>query len=160
MENNENTFTSPDDNEGIFFSDTVVDFMLESAKWARFISIVGFVFAFLIAVFALGISSFLPALNQMAARSGGAAIPAGSLTTFVTIYYLAIAVICFLFYFRLYQYAVNAKKAMYNSSQYETEKAFKQLSGFFKYWGILTIVILVMVIMSVITLAGAGIGMS
>lgn len=158
MENadNDKHYPEEDNDEGIFFSDTVVDYLLESARWAKFISITGFVVAFFLAVFALGINSFLPALNQMAARTGGAAIPAGSMTTFITIYYLAIAVICFLFYFKLYQYAGNAQKAMYNSSQDEVEKAFKQLGGFFKYWGILTIVIIGMVVMSVIAVAMSG----
>lgn len=163
MENSDNikSYSSEEDNnEGIFFSDTVVDYMLESARWAKFISIVGFVLAFFIAVFALGINSLLPAINQITARSGGAAIPAGTMTTFITVYYLIIAFICFLFYFRLYQYSVNAQKAMHNSSQDEVEKAFKQLGGFFKYWGILTIVILGMIVMSVIAVATAGGGIS
>ncbi|MBE7177750.1 MAG: hypothetical protein INR69_15195 [Mucilaginibacter polytrichastri] len=148
MENSDNTYSSDEHNEGVYFSEPIVEAIMRSAKWARFISIIGFLFAVLIAVFAFSINTFMPQLGQMASQTGA---DAGALASSITVTYLIMALVTAAFSYLLYQYASSAQAAVYDNDQAEMERSFTRLSSFFRFWGIITLIMAAMFIFSILS---------
>lgn len=110
-------------------------FLKESASWTRFISIVGFVFLGLIVLIALFAGSILGA----AMEASGMAMMGGA---FLTILYLAIAVLYFFPIYYLFQFSAKMKAALRDQSSALLEQAFSNLKSHYKFMGILLIIVL------------------
>jgi len=114
-------------------------YLRETAKWANFLSIVGFIMCalFLIAALCIGvIFSFLgrisPVYAQMPAFGG----------TFLSIIFILFDVLYFFFPFYLYQFAAQLKRGLSISDELYVAKSLGKLKSFFKLAGIVTIVML------------------
>ncbi len=110
------------------------NFLLETAKWAKFLAIVGFVFIGLIVLGALISLLSGATVYRFSGISGGPFI--------VGLTYLLMAL---LYYFPtrfLYNFAVKMKLAIENSQQNNLEDGFENLKSLFKFLGIFMIVIL------------------
>lgn len=110
------------------------NFLLETAKWAKFLAIVGFVF---LGLLVLGALFMIGAGASVSRLPGLAGVP-----ILVGVTYLLMAL---LYYFPtryLYNFAVKMKMAIQNSQQNNLEDAFENLKSLFKFTGIFTIVIL------------------
>ncbi len=116
----------------------------EAAKWARFLAIVGFVICALIAIVAIFAGSFIASSFS---RLGGGMSDIGDSATaglgvFVTIIYLGIVALYFFPCLFLFQFANKAKLALDSNDQDALNYSFTKLKAFFRYWGILTIILL------------------
>jgi hypothetical protein len=120
--------------------DVSAGYLRETAKWGKFLSIVGFVVTGLIVLIALFAGSLFAKLAAFSAN-GQSALPEG-LSIFITIIYLAIAVLYFFPCFYLFKFSNKAKLAIEVNEQVSLNEAFGNLKSCFKFIGITTIILL------------------
>lgn len=112
--------------------------MLETAKWTKFLAIVGFMFLglmLLIVLFAmLGMGAFGDMMDDMGDMAAG--------FVGLSFMFLVIGVICFFATFYLYKYATTIKPAIITANQGQFNDAQRYLKRFFKIIGIIATVIL------------------
>ncbi|MWB94553.1 hypothetical protein GON26_09275 [Flavobacterium sp. GA093] len=116
------------------------DFLKETAKWAYFLSIIGFVgigFLIIAAIFAGAIFSTLgntvPAMGAMG----------GSFGLMISVFYILFAAIYFFPVYYLFKFASNAKTAFKDNDSEALTNSFEYLKSHYKFLGIFTISILV-----------------
>lgn len=111
-----------------------------AAKWARFLGIIGFVICGLIVILALFAGTFIS--SMMGGFSGGMTSVGAGFGMMFTILYLLFAALYFFPSLFLYQFAVKMRTALTNSDQQALNYSAAKLKAFFRFWGILTIVLL------------------
>ncbi|MEO7308309.1 MAG: DUF5362 family protein [Ferruginibacter sp.] len=126
----------------------------ETAKWANFLSIVGFVLSGILVIVALFMGTILGKLmNNSYGSSGASFVGAG----FITIIYLIIAALYFFMSLFLYRFASKMKVALYAGDQENLNNSFLNLKNLYKLMGILTIVYLsFMALALILGIAGAA----
>lgn len=124
-------------------------FLEEGAKWAKFLSIVGFVAIAFLVVLAAVMFLVLPQLNssELADLQGMEDLPNGSafgavLGPVLGFLYLIIAVIYFIPVWFLFQFSNKSIQAIKEKNEIYLENAFNQLRKHYKFIGILTIIAL------------------
>lgn len=129
----------------------VKGFLLESAKWSKFLSIVGFVMTGLMVVgslFMITLGSTLPSMPGQAVKTPFVGMGVG---------YLVLSAIMFFPVYYLFKSSVGIKKGITLSSQEDFRNGFQNLKSHYKFTGILTIVMLsiyVLAILIVLIFAG------
>ena len=126
------------------------EFLKETAKWTKFLSILGFVG---IGLMVLGSLVMLFAPSSLMSNGD---FPFGG-KIFMMLLYLAFAVLYYFPVSYLYQFSENTKKAIENNDNNAIRDAFEFLKSHYKFMGILTIILLSFyAIMIFIGLIGAG----
>lgn len=126
------------------------EFLKETAKWTKFLSILGFVG---IGLMVLGSLVMLFAPSSLMSNGD---FPFGG-KIFMMLLYLAFAVLYYFPISYLYQFSENTKKAIENNDNNAIRDAFEFLKSHYKFMGILTIILLSFyAIMIFIGLIGAG----
>lgn len=124
-----------------FRLDTQIQQDLEStAKWGRFLAIVGFIMTGLL-VF---LSFFVGAILNIASNQSRNELPglSGASSALITVMYLIIAVIYFFPCYYLYQFSSKMLRALPMRDEPLLKNSFQQLKNLFRFMGIITIVIL------------------
>ena len=120
--------------DGLQFNGPSLDFLKETAKWTRFLSIVGFV-----------VIGFM-VLASFAFGSIFSAMPTADLMPFppiiFTVMYLLFAALYFFPILYLYRFSTSMLKAIDFQNQTDLEHAFSNLKSHYKFIGILTIIVL------------------
>lgn len=114
----------------------VSSYLSETAKWAKFLAIVGFVFCGLFALLAIFAGTFMSTAFGAVGGNGGAT------GIFVTLLYLAIAAIYFFPCLFLFHFANKMLRALRQNDQLYLTDSFKNLKSCYKYMGILMIIVL------------------
>jgi len=122
-------------------NETAKDFLKETAKWANFLSILGFVGIGLMLVFAVFAGSIFSAMGSTMRGMGGMGGSFGVIMAFV---YVFIAAIYFFPVYYLNKFAVNAKRAFRDNDSEALTNSFGYLKSHYKFIGILTVAILVL----------------
>ena len=126
------------------------EFLKETAKWTKFLAILGFVG---IGFMVLGSLVMLFAPSSLMSNGD---FPFGG-KIFMMLLYLAFAVLYYFPISYLYQFSENTKKAIENNDNNAIRDAFEFLKSHYKFMGILTIILLAFyAIMIFIGLIGAG----
>ena len=126
------------------------EFLKETAKWTKFLAILGFVG---IGLMVLGSLVMLFAPSSLMSNGD---FPFGG-KIFLILLYLAFAVLYYFPISYLYQFSENTKKAIENNDNNAVRDAFEFLKSHYKFMGILTIILLSFyAIMIFIGLIGAG----
>ena len=126
------------------------EFLKETAKWSKFLAILGFVG---IGLMVLGSLVMLFAPSSLMSNGD---FPFGG-KIFMMLLYLAFAVLYYFPISYLYQFSENTKKAIENNDNNAIRDAFEFLKSHYKFMGILTIILLSFyAIMIFIGLIGAG----
>jgi hypothetical protein len=107
-------------------------FLLETAKWAKFLSIVGFVMLGLIVLGAL-------IAGAAGAAFGGIGAMGGGLIAFI---YILVAVLYFFPIFYLFKASVALKEGLLANDESSVTNGFENLKSHYKFVGILMIVML------------------
>lgn len=143
MEKPEFTPSLPADN--LLVNPEIKNYLLEAAKWARFMGLIGYVFVGFLALVAIFAGTFM---NYMVRHTPAAAtnspVGSGVFTIAMGGYFLLIAL---LYYFPsryLHQFGVKTLVALHQNQQISFTQAFSRLKSFFKFFGVLTLVILVL----------------
>jgi len=129
------------DNFELQFTQQAQDFLRETAKWATFLAIVGFIgeaFYVLIGIFyiTMGSTLFQSAGMPMGMAGMGAIFPA------VGVAFIIMAIIFIFPFLYLMRFASNTKAALAESNTEKLTKAFENLKSHYKFWGIFFIIIL------------------
>ena len=111
-------------------------FLNETRKWTHFLSILGFIFVGLIAIFSLFIGSFLDTFNS--SMGGGLPFP----SIIITIVYFAFALLYFVPTIYLFRFSARLKGALVTNDPVLLTEAFGNLKSLFKFWGIFSIIII------------------
>ena len=107
------------------------------ARWAKFLSIVGFILAFLVALFGVFFSTMMAdAFDRFGGNAGTGVGIAGA------ILYLLIALIIFFGSFYLYRFAVHMQGGLRTNDQGRITTGFANLKSYFKFLGIITIIVI------------------
>ncbi|MDA9555618.1 hypothetical protein N9R54_05215, partial [Pelobium sp.] len=114
-------------------------FLFETAKWGRFLGIVGFVACGFLVIVALFLIFVGGAVSTALEKFGGMA---GMMTGFTSSVYLLMAVIYYLPSKYLYDFAVYIKQALIINDQESLTYAFSRLKALYRFWGILMIILL------------------
>ncbi|TKG97158.1 hypothetical protein EYV94_01655 [Puteibacter caeruleilacunae] len=125
----------------------------KAAKWAKFLSIVGFVFVGIILIMAFFISSFMGNMPQMQEQP----LPMGAL---LQVIYLVIAIIYFTPNLFLFLYATKTIKALKYDSQTSYEEGANNLRRMFTTIGVFTIIMLALYAIGIIAAIFMGIAKS
>ncbi len=137
METTENT--NPEGLEPKFIlSGEALNYLNETQKWTKFLSIIIFISCGLFIIFGLFFSFIMGRLLLQTTQS-----PEPGFQAAMTLFYIIIAVIYFFPGLYLYKFSPNLEEALINNNQEVLTTATKNLNRFFKYIGILTIVMLV-----------------
>ena len=132
--------------------------LAEAARWAKFLSIVGFVVCGLVVI--LGIfagSLFSSQTNKYASEFEGMNSIGSGIGSAMAIIYIVVAILYFFPCLFLFRFANLMKAALAIDEQDSLIRSFQNLKKMFRYVGILTIVILTLyLILFLIVIAGAA----
>lgn len=119
-------------------------YLTETARWAKFLSIVGFVTCGLLAIASFFIGAIMARSASALApySTDGTAAIGGVTSAFITALYLAIALLYFFPCLYLYQFSVRLKTALRDNDQVQLNQSLKSQKSLFKFVGILTIIVL------------------
>jgi magnesium-transporting ATPase (P-type) len=123
----------------------IQEHLLQTARWAKFLGIVGFIFSGLLLVISL--FAFLSVGNQASneyAYSKSTAV--NSLTSLL--FLLAITVVWFFASLYIFRFATNMKSAIQNTDQLAFNESFSNLSKNYKFMGIVTIIYLSLMLLA------------
>ncbi|WP_159947199.1 DUF5362 family protein [Polaribacter septentrionalilitoris] len=118
-------------------------FLKETAKWAFFLSIIGFLLIFLMLILAV----FANTIFSMVAMQPG--IPE-NIGMIMTITYLVLAVIYFFPVYYLMQFANKMKKAIATKNDETLTGSFEMLKSHYKFLGVFTIITISLYILLII----------
>jgi len=141
--------TSP---QPVIISAEIKNYLSETAKWGRFLGIMGFIAVGLMVIFGLFFGTFMSRFQPAGLDRPNPMSGAGGVV--MAIYFMLIGLLYFFPSLYLYQFAVKTKNALQHNDALDYSMAFSRLKSFFKFWGIFTIVAL-----SFYVLALIGIGM-
>jgi hypothetical protein len=150
-ENQNEVINTVEENDApqLIITENMRSYIYDTANWAKFLSIVGFIMSGLMIMAALSIGAIMGTLNAV---SGGiyGALGTGALTFMFILYTLLILYPSIM----LYLYATKAKQGVLYGDQLSLENALSKMKSFFKFYGIVTIVMLAIYLLAFI----AGIG--
>ena len=146
--------TTFQENEKMYLSQEAQGFLKETAKWAYFMSILGFIGIGFMVVLALFIGTIFSALNNM---SGAMNPMMGIGTGFISGMYLVIALVYFFPIYYLFQFSSKMKKAFKSNDTDLINSSFEYLKSHYKFVGIVALVFVVLYALIILfsILAGA-----
>lgn len=124
------------ENKGLRLNFMALEFLRESAKWCKFLAIVGFIgigLILLLAVFIGSVMSMLPSNGN---------VPFGAMKGILSAVYVVIAGLYFFPVYYLYKYATDTKIAIETQNEELLTSGLGFLKSHHKFLGIMTIVIL------------------
>lgn len=137
---------TPDiDSKSNGLSNRTKSYLLKTAKWAKFLSIVGFI--------VIGITAYSGIRMLVGGFLLGMFIGVFFGTAMQGIGYVLASVLCFFPTLYLFKFASKIKSSLQSSNLENLEDGFGKLKSLFKFMGILTIVILTFYIFSFALLA-------
>lgn len=113
-------------------------YLAETAKWAKFLSIIGFIGMGLMVIMGFFMGSIIANKAYMLGMSGGE----GLLMSSFSFIYIVIAAIYIYPLWKLYQFADLSKRALVTNDSSLLTSALEAQKSMFKFMGILTIVML------------------
>jgi hypothetical protein len=136
--------------------------LAEAARWAKFLSIMGFIMCGLIVLIGIFFSSFF---SMFSTRYGGNSpydeFPASTsgLGATMAVFYIIIALIYFIPVLFLFRFATKMKAALASNDQEILNNSFQNLKASFRFVGILTIIMLCFwVLAMIVALLGVATG--
>jgi hypothetical protein len=132
-------------------------FLGETAKWGRFLSVIGFILCGLIVVGGIYFATIVKNSNNVFDRYGGSTSQLQALGPAVAIIYILMAVLYFFPCLYLNRFANKMTTALAAEDQGSMTTAFENLKSMFKFFGVLTIIIIsIYVVIFVLAIVSAG----
>ncbi len=133
-----------------------LNYLNEAARWARFLSIVGFISCGLMVIVGVFFASALSAMMSSVSSESAFAIMGGGFLSFMYIFF---ALIIFFPSLYLFNFSSKMRKAFQNNDQQVLSDSLKSLKSFFKFYGIFTVIILSIYALAIIAgIIGAMVG--
>lgn len=125
----------------------VSGYLTETAKWAKFMAIMGFIGSGFLLLCSIFIGSFLSAAFL---RMGSGAAGLGYMGGFLSFIYVAIAIIYFFPCLYLYNFASKMQIALRSNDQDQLSLSFKNLKSCYRFVGILMIIVLALWVLGIV----------
>lgn len=157
MENFEEAPELPDNevNSNLVITEDIRSYLYETSKWAKFLSIIGFIGSGFLVLISFSVGAIISATSAiMGPTNPYAAMGSGVLT--VTM--LLTALLYFYPSFLLFKFSNATRKAVLYEDQHSLSVSAAKMKSFFKFWGILTIIVLAFYILFFLIMMVAGIG--
>lgn len=139
QETNENLF-------GLEFDHQASAYIVETAKWSRFLAIIGFICCGLILLGAIGVGT----VSNYAGSGLASDFYAAGMGGFVVILYICLAALCFFPNLFRYQFATKALRAIRDNDQPLLVESLAKLKSLHKFLGILTIIMVSFFVLSIL----------
>ena len=118
-------------------------YLRETAKWAKFLAIVGFVMCICIALLGIFFGSFISLMTSRFSPSTPAPVETtAAASVMAAIMYVFIAIVYFIPCLFLLRFSNQMQAALRNNDQQNLTASFRNLKACYKYVGILTIILL------------------
>ncbi len=118
-----------------------IDHLTESARWGKFLAIIGFITVGLLVIFSFFIGAIFANFSALSPYPGTDTRAASSLGgAFFTVIYLIVAVIYFFPCLYLFRYSVRMKAALNTNDQTKLNQSLKSQKMLYRYVGIVTII--------------------
>ena len=137
-----------------FLNEESLKHIKETAQWAKFLSIIGFVFIGLMIVLGVVMIFVIPSLNQKISGLSGTSPMVNSV--YFSIFYFILAAAYFFPVLYLFRFSNQSLKAIKNKKHKFLTSAFKQLKNHFKFVGILIIVSLSLYVLAILSIMIGG----
>ncbi len=141
--------------ETLVITEDIRSYIYESARWTKFLAVVGFVFSAFTIMGAFGAGAFLSQMATLQPTNPLVQLGPG----FVTVLFLIVALLYFYPSLLLYSYSSAAKAAVLYANQEGLNIAMSKLKSFFKFWGILMMVLISFYVILILFGTLMGIGM-
>jgi hypothetical protein len=134
----------------LLISDTSKVNLLIAARWAKFLSIVGFVTCVIMLIISFFMGAIFSSANPMKGfpTSGGALSPSlasGHFLSYVmTGFYIVFSILYFFPTLYLYRFATKLKLALIHVDQDNLDGSFLNISKMFRFIGICTLILLIL----------------
>ncbi|WP_242921998.1 DUF5362 family protein [Pontibacter liquoris] len=130
------------------------DFLRHTAKWGRFLGIMGFIGVGLLVLFGLFAGSLMGNALSSKGNNGMAGFFGGGV---FTVFYLVFAGLYFIPVLYLYQFSVKMQEGLRSRNQHQVTASFRNLKSLFKFMGVLTAIFLVLYALAMVfSLIGIG----
>lgn len=116
--------------------------LYETARWGKFLAILGFIVCVLVVLVGLFFGTFFNALVSRSEVSYEGNISSGSFGAMAAVFYIIIAVIYFFPCLFLFRFSTKMKTALNGNEQTDLTLAFQNLKSLFRYVGVITVIIL------------------
>jgi len=130
-------------------------YLYDITKWAKFLSIIGFIFAAMLILIAFSIPSLMSNTPGLAKQLG--ALGQGG-STMITILYVLLGLFYFYPSVLLSKISNNGKQGVLFGDQESLNTAIASLKSLFKFWGIVTIIVIASYFLLVFLVAGGMAG--
>lgn len=121
----------------IVITEEIKEYLLVSAKWSKFIAIIGFIGLGIMILFGFLMMIGLPLFHRP-----NTSFPVTVPAVLYGLLYIILGVVSFLPVLYLYRFAVSMKEGVLRNDEYEMTNGFLNLKKMTKFTGIMTIVIL------------------
>src|SRR5687768_12928125 len=137
---------------GINVDQTGKAHLAEAARWAKFLSIMGFIMCGLIVLIGVFFGSFFSMFSSRYGNSPYDDLPASStgLGAAMAIYYIVIALIYFFPFLFLFRFANKMKIALGSGDQEVLNTSFQNLKASLRFVGVLTIIGLALLVLAIV----------
>ncbi|MEL1252697.1 hypothetical protein AAEO57_02825 [Flavobacterium sp. DGU38] len=125
----------------LHLDESAKDFLKETAKWAYFLSILGYIGIGLIVIIALFAGAIFSTLGSTVPGMGAMGTSFGVM---MGVFYFVIAAIYFFPVYYLNKFAVNAKRAFRENDSEALTNSFEYLKSHYKFIGIFTLSIMIL----------------
>lgn len=125
--------------QSLNINDVAVVYLNETSKWGKFLAIMGFIAAGLTILLGFFSSTLMPLIYN---KQIGMGMMPSAFTYFLAVIYIAIGVLYFFPSLYLYKYSEKIKEAIHSRNSQALTEAFQNQKSLYKFWGILTIIVL------------------
>ena len=131
---------------------TGTQYLAQAAKWGRFLSLIGFVFVALMAVFSLFAGTlFSKTMTSLSGMGGSGTVELSTAFNWViSFFYLLIAALWFMPVLYIYRFSTKMQAALRSNDQQLLNDSFKNLKSCFRFMGIMTIIGLSFYVLAII----------
>ena len=123
-------------NAGI--SDAAKGFLTEIAKWAKFLSILGFIAAGFMILVGLFLGTFMSSLSGLADDPAMAMFP----TTMISVIYIAMSSLIIIPTLYHYRFATKTQRALKSNDENLLTEALGNLKSYYKFYGIMAAIVM------------------
>ncbi|MHA4896448.1 DUF5362 family protein [Pedobacter sp. PWIIR3] len=136
-------------------SEDIRSYIYEASKWTKFLSIIGFIFSALMVLISFSVGAMMTAMDSaMGAKNNPYnALGSGALTIVI----LISAAIYFYPSFVLFKFSNAAKQGVLYGDQESLNNAMSSLKSFFKFWGVVFIIVLGLYALAIVFAVVAGV---
>lgn len=127
-------------------------YLKESAKWAKFLGIVGFIYLGMVIILLVGFGSVLSMFL------GGGTLDNEAATGYGILFFYLVMLFTMVFFPSYFNYLFGRKmlSALENKDTAEINESFKKLKSSYKFWGIVTLVYLILSVIGILASFALG----